>query len=135
MAEFRIGKISRINYQTGQIAVTYPDQDESVTDLLPFLTFGNEYHMPKVEQYVAVAQFSTGEEMGIILGTYWDDDDPPPVYGKDFFRKELSNEIGKAFLQHDPDEGELTIKADKIKLQTDAGTITVAEIIAALGEV
>ena len=135
MAEFRIGKISRINYKTGQIAVTYPDQDESVTDLLPFLTFGNEYHMPKVEQYVAVAHLSTGEEMGIILGTYWNDDDPPPVYGKDFFRKELSNEIGKAFLQHDPDEGELTIKADKIKLQTDAGTITVAEIIAALGEV
>jgi len=135
MAEFRIGKISRINYKTGQIAVTYPDQDESVTDLLPFLTFGNEYHMPKVEQYVAVAHLSTGEEMGIILGTYWDDDDPPPVYGKDFFRKELSNEIGKAFLQHDPDEGELTIKADKIKLQTDAGTITVADIIAALGEV
>lgn len=135
MAEFRIGKVSRINYKTGQIAVTFPDQDESVTDLLPFLTFGGEYHMPKIEQYVAVMHLSTGEEMGVVLGPYWDDDDPPAFWGKDFFRKEFSNEIGKAYMQHDPDEGELTIKADKIKLQTDAGTITVAEIIAALGEV
>lgn len=134
-AEFRIGKVSRIDYATGRIAVTYPDQDESVTDLLPFLSFGGEYHMPKIEQYVAVAHLSTGEEMGVVLGTYWDEDAPPPVSGKDIFRKELSNEIGKAFLQHDPETGELTIKADKVKIQTEAGTVTAAEIIAAIGEV
>ena len=132
-AEIRIGKVSRINYATGMIAVTYPDQDDSVTDLLPFLTFGGEYHMPKVEQYVAVIHLSTGAEMGIVLGPYWDDDNPPPVYGKDFFRKEFSNTVGAAYMEHDPDEEELTIKAGKIKFKTDAGTVTVAEIIAAIG--
>ena len=119
-AEIRIGKVSRINYATGMIAVTYPDQDDSVTDLLPFLTFGGEYHMPKIEQYVAVIHLSTGAEM-------------PPVYGKDFFRKEFSNTAGAAYMEHDPDEEELTIKAGKIKFKTDAGTVTVAEIIAAIG--
>lgn len=131
--EIRIGKVSRIDYETGKIAVTYGDRDDSVTDLLPYLTFGGEYHMPKVEQYVAVMHLSTGAEMGVVLGGYWDVDNRPPVSGKDIFRKELSNEIGKAFMQHDPETGELTIKADKIKLQTEAGTITAAQIIAAIG--
>lgn len=131
--EIRIGKVSRINYATGTIAVTYCDRDDSVTDLLPYLTLGGEYHMPKIEQYVAVVHLSTGAEMGIVLGGYWDADNPPPAYGKDFFRKDLSNTIGKAYLQHDPDTGELVIKADKIKLQTEDGTITAAEIIAAIG--
>jgi len=131
--EIRIGKVSRIDYETGKIAVTYGDRDDSVTDLLPYLTFGGEYHMPKVEQYVAVMHLSTGAEMGVVLGGYWDVDNRPPVSGKDIFRKELSNEIGKAFMQHDPETGELTIKADNIKLQTEAGTITAAQIIAAIG--
>lgn len=131
--EIRIGKVSRIDYETGKIAVTYGDRDDSVTDLLPYLTFGGEYHMPKVEQYVAVMHLSTGAEMGVVLGGYWDVDNRPPVSGKDIFRKELSNEIGKAFMQHDPETGELTIKADKIKLQTEAGMITAAQIIAAIG--
>ena len=130
--EIRIGKVSRIDYETGRIAVMYPDQDDSVTDLLPFLNFGGEYHMPKVEQYVAVAHLSTGEEMGIILGPYWDEDNLPPVSGKDLFRKDLSNEAGRAYLQHDPDTGELLLKADQITLQTQAGTVTAAQIIAAI---
>lgn len=131
--EIRIGKVSRINYATGTIAVTYCDRDDSVTDLLPYLTLGGEYHMPKIEQYVAVVHLSTGAEMGIVLGGYWDADNPPPVYGKDVFRKDLSNIIGRAYLQHDPETGELLIKADKIKLQTEAGTVTAAQIIEAIG--
>ena len=132
--DIRIGKVSRIEYETGMIAVTYGDRDDSVTDLLPYLTLGGEYHLPKVEQYVAVVHLSTGAEMGIILGGYWDADNRPPVSGKDVFRKELSNEVGKAYLQHDPETGELTIKADKIKLSTAAGTVTAAQIIEAIGE-
>ena len=127
--EIRIGKVSRIDYATGRIAVTYGDRDDSVTDLLPYLTLGGEYHMPQVEQYVAVVHLSTGAEMGVVLGGYWDIDNRPPVSGKDFFRKELSNEIGRAFFQHDPETGELIIKADKIKLQTADGTITAKELL------
>ena len=132
MAKFRIGKISRIDYKAGKVAVMFPDQDDAVTDLLPFLAFGGEYHMPKPGQYVAVAHLSTGEEMGIVLGAFWSESNPPAAWGKDIFRKEMSNEPGRAFLQHAPDSGTLTIKADKIELQTDSGTVTVAEIIAAI---
>lgn len=134
MAQFRVGKVSRIDYKAGKVAVMFPDQDDAVTDLLPFLSFGGEYHMPKPGQYVAVAHLSTGQEMGIVLGTYWDEENQPAAWGKDTFRKELSDEPGRAYLQHVPNTGTLTIKADKIRLQTDSGTITVAEIIRAIRE-
>lgn len=130
MSDFRIGKVSRIDYETGRIAVTYPDRDGSVTDLLPYLSFGGEYHMPKIEQYVAVARLSTGAEMGIVLGAFWSGDQIPAAAGKDMYRKELSNTPGKAYMQHDPDTGVLTIKAGKIVFQTDERTIDVDQLAA-----
>ena len=44
----RIGKVSSVDYGSGMIKVTYPDLDNSVTDDLPYLTFNDEYKMPKV---------------------------------------------------------------------------------------
>ena len=89
-SEIRIGRVSRIDYKNGLIAVTYGDRDESVTDMLPYLSFNGEYHMPKVEQYVLVVHVSTGEELGIVLGPYWHDGDPPAASGKDVYRDRKS---------------------------------------------
>lgn len=127
-SEIRIGRVSRIDYKNGLIAVTYGDRDESVTDMLPYLSFNGEYHMPKVEQYVLVVHVSTGEELGIVLGSYWHDGDPPAASGKDVYRKEFSNTHGKAYAQHSG--GAFTLKADSIRFKTSAGSISVAEIIA-----
>lgn len=127
-SEIRIGRVSRIDYKNGLIAVTYGDRDESVTDMLPYLSFNGEYHMPKVEQYVLVVHVSTGEELGIVLGPYWHDGDPPAASGKDVYRKEFSNTHGKAYAQHS--NGAFTLKADSIRFKTSAGSISVAEIIA-----
>ena len=127
-SEIRIGRVSRIDYKNGLIAVTYGDRDESVTDMLPYLSFNGEYHMPKVEQYVLVVHVSTGEELGIVLGPYWHDGDPPADSGKDVYRKEFSNTRGKAYAQHSG--GAFTLKADSIRFKTSAGSISVADIIA-----
>ena len=125
----RLGRVSSIDYETGQIAVMYTDRDDSVTSMIPYLTFNNEYHMPKPEDYVAVMHLSTGAEMAIVLGTYWDEENLPAETGKDLYLKEFSNTPGKAYMKHEPSDGELEIRADKIRLVTEAGSVSVAQII------
>lgn len=50
MAEkyIRIGKISKIDYESGMAEVTYPDMDNAVTAPFPLLSFNDEYKMPQV---------------------------------------------------------------------------------------
>lgn len=62
----RIGKVSSVDYGSGMIKVTYPDLDNSVTDDLPYLTFNDEYKMPKVGASVLVVHLSNGSAMGIV---------------------------------------------------------------------
>lgn len=123
----RIGKVSSVDYGSGMIKVTYPDLDNSVTDDLPYLTFNDEYKMPKVGASVLVVHLSNGSAAGIVAGTYWNNANKPPVSGKTTYRKELAQAIGEAFLQYSG--GGLTIHAPSITLSTKSGSITVAEII------
>ena len=122
MENIRIGRVSRIDYENGMIAVAYMDRDESVTKMMPYLQMGGEYHMPQVEQRILVLHLSDDSEVGVALGPFWDDVSTPPVYGKDVFHKELSHEEGAAYIHHDPETGVLTIRAKDIKLITDADT-------------
>ena len=69
----RIGKVSSVDYGSGMIKVVYPDLDNSVTDDLPYLTFNDEYKMPKVGASVLVVHLSNGAAAGIVCGTYWND--------------------------------------------------------------
>ena len=96
----RIGKVSSVDYGSGMIKVTYPDLDNSVTDDLPYLTFNDEYKMPKVGASVLVVHLSNGSAMGIVAGTYWNSSHRPPVSGKGVYRKDLAQAIGEAFLQY-----------------------------------
>lgn len=126
---FRIGIISKIDYKSGMVAVAYLDRDDAVTDLIPYLQMGGEYHMPKLEQRVAVMHLSTGPEIAVAFGPFWESSTPPPVYGKDVYHKELSHDTGSAFIHHDPETGTLTIKASGIKLVTDDGEVDISGLI------
>ena len=123
----RIGKVSSVDYNNGMIKVTYPDLDNSVTDSLPYLTFNDEYKMPKVGTSVLVAHLSNGSAAGVIIGTYWNKSNNPPVSGKEMYRKDLAQAIGEAFLQYGSDG--LTIHAPSITLSTESKSITIDEII------
>lgn len=129
MDVFRIGMVSRIDYETGMIAVAYPDRDNSATQLLPYLQMGGEYHMPQLEQKVAVLHLSTGGEVGVVLGPFWEAAAKPPSSGNDYFRKELSNTPGKAYIEHDAETGELVIRADAIRLQTEGGSVSISDLL------
>lgn len=115
--EIRIGKVSRVDYKTGMVSVVFTDLDDDVTELLPYITFNNEYHPPDVESYVAVMHLSNGPEVAFVLGRFWDGSVDPEKTGKDVYRKELSNTPGKAWIQWDPDKKEITINAENITVK------------------
>lgn len=107
----RVGNVSSINYKKGLIEVTYPDLDDSVTDALPVFNFTGEYKMPKVGDEVLVIHLSNGESAGIVMGRFWEEDNLPPAYGQNFFRKELGEDYGEAFIQYK--DGDMFFKDQK----------------------
>lgn len=121
----RIGMVSKINYKDGLIQATYPDLDDAVTDDFPVFSFTGEYKMPKVGDHILVLHLSNGQSAGIVMGGYWNEDNPPAVYGKNVWRKELDEDPGKAYMQykdgkitfHDQAAGSHTLKSidDRLK--------------------
>ena len=102
MAEklIRIGKISKIDYETGMAEVTYPDMDNSVTALFPIVNLNEEYKMPEIGEEVLVLHLSNGAASGLILGPFWNEANKPAVNGKNVFRKEFSKSQGTAYILH-----------------------------------
>ena len=45
-SEVRLGNVSYIDYENGLCEVTYPDRDDTVTEMVPFLS-RREYMMPE----------------------------------------------------------------------------------------
>ena len=45
-SEVRLGNVSSIDYENGLCEVTYPDRDDTVTEMVPFLS-RREYMMPE----------------------------------------------------------------------------------------
>lgn len=131
-AEIRIGKVSKVDYKNGLVSVTYGDLDEAVTDKLPYAAFNSEYRMPQVEEYVLVVHLSNGVEAGVVLGSFWSEANRPEVTGKNVYRKDFSNKKGEAFLQYDPEGGELIIKADHITLQAEGRSVSLASLLSLL---
>lgn len=145
---FRIGQVSKVDYKTGMISVVYKDmngEDDVTTDLIPYIALNNEYHMPSVEDYVAVLHLSNGFETGLVLGRFWNGKNKPPINGKDKYRKDFSNKTGKSYFERDPEKqrhkfktdsktdveigGALNIKAENIILSDNSGSATLAQII------
>lgn len=129
MAEkyIRIGKVSKVEYETGMAEITYPDLDDSVTASFPIANFNEEYKMPKIGEEVIVLHMSNGTASGVILGPYWNQTNKPAVSGKDVFRKEFSKTPGKAYEQYK--DGTLELRGPAIRLVCNSGSITVAQLI------
>ena len=120
----RIGRVSKVNYESGKVRVTYPDRDGMVTDELPVACLSGEYRMPTVGDEVFVAHLSSDKNTGIVIGRYWDNSNVPAETGKDVFRKELGSEPGAAYIKCVDDE---------IVFHDKNGTVSLADIIAVLG--
>lgn len=107
----RLGRVSSIDYEKGMISVTYPDLDDSVTDDLPVFSMTDEYKMPEIGAEVLVLHLSNGCTAGVVMGRYWNEENKPPISGKDVFRKELGAKFGEAYIQYK--NGDITLKDQK----------------------
>ena len=59
MSEVRIGYVSSIDYENGLCEVHYPDRDDTVTEMVPFIS-NREYRTPEVEDMVLVISMKMG---------------------------------------------------------------------------
>lgn len=122
--EIRIGRVSSLNPENGTVRVVYKDKDNAVTMELPTLNLDGEYKMPQVDDLVLVAHLSNGSAAGVVLGTFWSlsnqPKDPAATWRK---------EIGEDAYQHYKGT-EYRVKAGTIKLQTDANTMDVDDVLA-----
>jgi len=113
-AEIRIGTVSSVDPETGMVQVMYQDRGREVTHPLPYATFNEEFRMPAPGARVLVAHLGSGGGMGVVLGTYWNRNNPagnPGLYHKDLG--------GGAFLDYDGDT--LTIAAEHVRVVSLSG--------------
>lgn len=128
-ATIRAGRISAINYQAGKATVVYADKNEAVTRELPFLAA--EYAMPAVGDMVVVLHLDTDTTRGLILGRFYSATTAPVEGAAGLYRKEMAATPGVAMVRYTP-AGGLLIKAPTITLQGNAGSITMANLLATL---
>lgn len=124
IGENRIGTVSSVDEETGMVSVIYHDRDGEVTQLLPYATFNNEYKLPNIGAKVVVLHLSNGNEMGVVLGTYWNECNTAGNPGT--FHKDLGN---GAYINYKADI--LTIAAKHIRFiaSGDRENFTIASLM------
>ena len=133
-SEVRLGNVSSIDYENGLCEVTYPDRDDTVTEMVPMLS-NREYRMPEVDDLVVVLHPGDSPEDAVILGTIWNEKIKPAEGKEKVFRKEYSNEDGKAYRQFDASakelldfvDGKKILKAKSLEIKIGSATVTISE--------
>ena len=119
----RVGRVSRVNYETGMISVTYPDLDGATSAELSMLDFGGEYKMPKPGDNVAVACLSSDPSRGVVMGTYWNRGHNSRAFGRGYYRKEYAERPGESYMDYDPETKTLTIFAPNVTIKGNVNII------------
>lgn len=133
-SEVRLGNVSSIDYENGLCEVTYPDRDDTVTEMVPMLS-NREYRMPEVDDLVVVLHPGDSPEDAVILGTIWNEKIKPAEGKEKVFRKEYCNEDGKAYRKFDASakelldfvDGKKILKAKSLEIKIGSTTVTISE--------
>lgn len=133
-SEVRLGNVSSIDYENGLCEVTYPDRDDTVTEMVPFLS-RREYMMPEVDDLVVVLHPGDSPEDAVVLGTIWNEKIKPAEGKKKIFRKEYCNEDGKAYRKFDANakelldfvDGKKILKAKSLEVKIGNATVAISE--------
>lgn len=133
-SEVRLGNVSSIDYENGLCEVTYPDRDDTVTEMVPVLS-NREYRMPEVDDLVVVLHPGDSPEDAVILGTIWNEKIKPAEGKEKVFRKEYCNEDGKAYRKFDANakelldfvDGKKILKAKSLEIKIGSATMTISE--------
>lgn len=133
-SEVRLGNVSSIDYENGLCEVTYPDRDDTVTEMVPCLS-RREYMMPEVDDIVVVLHPGDSPEDAVVLGTIWNEKIKPAEGKEKIFRKEYCNEDGKAYRKFDANakelldfvDGKKILKAKSLEVKIGNATVTISE--------
>lgn len=134
MSEVRIGYVSSIDYENGLCEVHYPDRDDTVTEMVPFIS-NREYRTPEAEDMVLVLHPGDSPEDAVVVGTIWNEKIKPAEGKKGVYRKEYSNKDGQAYRKFDADAKELTdkvkgkksLEAESLEIKVGGATVTVSK--------
>ena len=134
MSEVRVGYVSSIDYENGLCEIHYPDRDDTVTEMVPFLS-NREYRTPEVEDMVLVLHPGDSPEDAVVMGTIWNEKIKPAEGKKGTYRKEYSNKNGQAYRKFDADTKELTdkvkgkkiLEAESLEIKVGGATVTVGK--------
>lgn len=123
----RIGTVTNVYPSEGKVRVLYQDRNETSVKL-PLLAW--EYKMPAVGAAVVTLHME-GRSSGFALGEYWSDTNQPPVtttYSrtkKQSYVKQLGSD---SYIQCV--DGQLIFYSPEIQFQSDAGTVTMEQLMA-----
>lgn len=123
MDAIRIGYVSAVEKESGMVSVVYPVEDDATTDYLPYLSPGNEYCPPEIDDMVLVIYHSDGAQ-GICLGTFWNKDNLPAFV--DGVQKTYAKD---SYVRYDRKQDVITIRAKDIILQCEDGAISVSDLL------
>nr|DAL67967.1 MAG TPA: baseplate assembly protein V [Caudoviricetes sp.] len=132
MGDIRIGKVSSVDFKNGMVKVAYYDKGEAVTGMFPYASFNGEYFMPSIGESVLVAHLSNGSSHGVVISTFWNQVNNPPMPGEHIYRKEFSHKTGESYMSYNAESNELVIKSPNIVFEDASGRITVKELLTML---
>jgi phage baseplate assembly protein gpV len=91
----RIGQVSSVNTAAATARVLCDDRDALVSMELPVLQLGTagvqSYLLPAPGERVLCLFLGSGVEQGFIVGSFYDDDNPPPVSGEVIYLRVASD--------------------------------------------
>lgn len=121
----RIGTVSSVDLKNGMVSVLYQDRDGKVTQPLPLFSPGGEYNMPDIGAKVLVAHLSNGGEMGVVLGTFWNEENAPGT--SETYRKVIAPGVA---VKYDIRTGNLVVTAPHIifRAEDDSAEVSVADL-------
>lgn len=107
----RFGRVSKIIAASGRMEVVYEDREDSVTDEIGMIS-NRCFCLPKVGDIVAVLHNANGAEEGMVLGTLWNDENPPPEGKEKLFREDMDQEPGICFRRWDANKKEYHLQTE-----------------------
>ena len=129
----RVGTVTNVYPSEGKVRVLYSDRNETSVKL-PLLAW--EYKMPAVGAAVVTLHME-GRSSGFVLGEYWSDVNQPPVattYSLEQKKQSYMKQLGSdSYLQCV--DGQLIIYSPEIQFQSDAGTVTMEQLVSLFNRV
>lgn len=126
----RIGTVTNVYPSEGKVRVLYQDMNETSVKL-PLLAW--EYKMPEVGAAVVTLHME-GRSSGFVLGEYWNDNNLPPTTYSKTRKPSYIKQLGSdSYIQCM--DGQLIIYSPQIQFQSEAGTVTMEQLMSLFNRV